>query len=160
MRIIRATPEYTNGITKAQFSAYEAVNDHNPSARSETASNIESRIMDESWRVFIGINDDNEVITSISYLLNHQKDAAYACRWFSIGKGLAAYYIFIDSMNQLRTEGIRRLFARTFKVDRRVKIYKRGRFREASSEEITECKLMVRDIIPSMEDRIYLVRDL
>jgi hypothetical protein len=162
MEIIQAEIAHAKLIAEAQLLAYKRTEEFEPGAKHDTLLDIELRLGDDDWRVFIGFedHDSSSLIAGISYLLNASRDAAYACRWFSTTARPDSARVYRGSLPLLQACGVRKLFARIYDDDRWIRIYKKD-FRDASHAEIDECKaLMGNKTQTTGRRRIYLIRDL
>ncbi len=158
MDIIEATVGYIPSIIKSQKKAYQKVRDFNPSAIVDTSVDLERRINANDWKVFIGVNENDEVMAGISYLINSTKDAVYGCRFFSVGNNGEGFELLEDISIRMSSNGIQTVYARVFEGDSLLSKYQQKGFKIASIAEIDECRALIGDKIPSTEKRVYIVK--
>ena len=157
MSVVKATTEHIDGILSAQMRSYAHVAGDIPTALLETPKDLCCRIESQEWRTYVNVDESGRVIAGISFMLSPQVQVAYACRWFGIeGKG---FTVLKESREQLKKEGIAKLYLRTF-PGKNEKVYRFQGCRSMTEVEMEEFDKLFKSRIPRGENRVYLAYDI
>lgn len=151
MNVRLAKVKDAGDLINLQKQVYRPLNDsHVPTALHEDEGSIEKRLGNDAWRVYV-TEQDGKMVASISYFVSSGDSYAYACRFCSLVPK-EGHRLFNATREIFEGEGLEKVFCRVLKGDRRIALYKRVGFREATSKEKDCCK----NIIAGGENSEYL----